>query len=249
MKVVIIADAEQMAFGIGNVLLKTLEEPPLDCLLVLTSSVPERLLPTIRSRCQRIGFAPLTPDWMAPRLALLHPDAGSADLRTAAYLSQGSVLAAERHLSGVLRDVRDRAFAILLAAAQSDPLELLQLAHSTARGYANQRHLFPVLLQILASVARDALLVAEGAATLPAGAAAKSSPATTLPDLVHEDRLADLRQVAQAFDAMALRNIVRQAQRAERQIAGYAHAELTLGSFFLALARARVDARPQSARA
>lgn len=71
-KVVILCDAEQMAFGIGNLLLKTLEEPPADCLLVLTSSVPERLLPTIRSRCQRFRFAPLPTAWMTPRLEILH---------------------------------------------------------------------------------------------------------------------------------------------------------------------------------
>ena len=265
MKVVILADAEQMAFGIGNVLLKTLEEPPLDCLLVLTSSVPERLLPTIRSRCQRVGFAPLTPEWMEPRLPLLHPAhdtdsaRGRADVRTAAFLAQGSMLAAERYLSGVLRDVRDRAFAILLAAAESDGLELLQLAHTTARGYAAQRHLFPVLLQLLASVARDAMLVAEGAVALPPGPARAASPkslppttsksgATALPLLVHEDRAAEVQQLAQAFDAPALRHVVRQAQRAERQIAGYAHAELTLGAFFLGLARPRTAAHTPAAR-
>jgi len=201
-------------------------------------------------------------------LQLLYPtqdadsERRSAEVRTAAFLSQGSMLAAGRYLTGALREVRDRAFAILLAAADSDGLELLQLANTTARGYAAHRHLFPVLLQLLASVARDAMLVAEGAAALPPGPAhatsaknlrpttSKSGPTATTaqPLLVHGDRGADLQQLAQAFDAPALRHIVRQAQRAERQIAGYAHAELTLGSFFLGLARARTAARTPAAR-
>lgn len=280
MKVVILSDAEQMAFGIGNVLLKTLEEPPADCLLVLTSSVPERLLPTIRSRCQRLSFAPLAPEWMVPRLQILH-GVEAMEARAAAYLSQGSMLVAERSLTGVLREVRDRALAILQAAAQGDALELLQVAHATARGYAaGQRHLFPVLLQILASLARDALLLAEGAvqvepepaasrsgrgsratasaAATPAAAAkakgaASGAPAAAassgLPRLVHEDRRAELQHLAQSFDTQALRRMVQQTQLAERQIAGYAHGELTLGALFLGLARESRAARQQTARA
>ena len=286
MKVIILSDAEQMAFGIGNVLLKTLEEPPADCLLVLTSSVPERLLPTIRSRCQRLSFAPLSPEWMVPRLQLLH-GVEAMEARAAAFLSQGSMLVAERSLNGVLREVRDRALAILQAAAKGDALELLQHAQVTARGYAGQRHLFPLLLQILASLARDALLLAEGAASLePAsrsargrGAARAATPAASgratsaatgadtgaasstaaganataasgaRPRLVHEDRLAELQLLAQSFDALALRRMVQQAQLAERQLAGYAHGELTLGALFLGLARESRAARPPAARA
>ncbi|HZM15064.1 MAG TPA: hypothetical protein VFE28_03600 [Candidatus Krumholzibacteria bacterium] len=280
MKVVILSDAEQMAFGIGNVLLKTLEEPPADCLLVLTSSVPERLLPTIRSRCQRLSFAPLSPEWMVPRLQILH-GVEAMEARAAAYLSQGSMLVAERSLTGVLREVRDRALAILQAAAQGDALELLQVAHATARGYAaGHRHLFPVLLQILASLARDAMLLAEGAVQVePAPAAARSvrgnraaanaaaTPAAAgkaksaaaeapagaassgRPRLVHEDRRAELQQLAQSFDALALRRMVQQTQLAERQIAGYAHGELTLSALFLGLARESRAARQQTARA
>ena len=272
MKVVIIADAEQMAFGIGNLLLKTLEEPPLDCLLVLTSSVPERLLPTIRSRCQRIGFAPLSVEWMLPRLDLLHPSAAAdgkrhpnedkkaaANHRTAAYLLQGSMVAAERYLDGALREVRDRAFEIFLAAAacvelrrdgddiprlERQTLELLDLAKKIS-DVKTDRHLLPLLLQILASIARDALLVMEGAHASAPGAL---PAAKALPHLVHDDST-KLETLAKTFDATALRNIVRQTQRAERQLAGHAHAELTLTSFCLGLARARAQARPQSARA
>ena len=46
----------------GNALLKTLEEPPATSHLILLTSRPNSLLQTIRSRCQIIRFAPLTPD-------------------------------------------------------------------------------------------------------------------------------------------------------------------------------------------
>lgn len=254
-KVVIVSDAEQMAFGIGNLLLKTLEEPPADCLLVLTSSVPERLLPTIRSRCQRFRFAPLQASWMAPRLQLLH-EIGATEARQAAFLSQGSMLAAGRYVTGVLKEVRQRALAVLVAGAKCDALELMQLAHSTAKGYASQRQLFALLLQLMVSMARDALLLGEGAVgatARPGGRSSKSTGASATvdagPQLVHEDHLTELRRLSQSYDALALRRIVLLAQQAERQIAGYAHAEMTLGTFFLALARESSAGRAMTARA
>ncbi|MEY4430989.1 MAG: hypothetical protein RLZZ533_925 [Cyanobacteriota bacterium] len=56
---VVIEAVEAMAEGAANALLKTLEEPG-DGLLILLSAAPDRLLSTIRSRCQTIPFARLT---------------------------------------------------------------------------------------------------------------------------------------------------------------------------------------------
>ncbi len=58
-KVFIIDEAELLDTTSQNVLLKTLEEPPLRTYIILITSSPERLLPTIHSRCQRAQFAPL----------------------------------------------------------------------------------------------------------------------------------------------------------------------------------------------
>ncbi len=58
-RVVIIHRAEKMVPTGGNYLLKSLEEPPLDAVLILVSSQPGRLLPTILSRCQKIRFSPV----------------------------------------------------------------------------------------------------------------------------------------------------------------------------------------------
>ncbi|MEZ5492031.1 MAG: DNA polymerase III subunit delta' [Gammaproteobacteria bacterium] len=56
-KVVILQQAEVLNVNAANALLKTLEEPPASTVLLLVSDNPGRLLPTIRSRCQRILFA------------------------------------------------------------------------------------------------------------------------------------------------------------------------------------------------
>lgn len=59
-KVYIIPEAEKMNPQAQNALLKTIEEPPAYAVLVLLSSSPEALLPTILSRCARINMKPLS---------------------------------------------------------------------------------------------------------------------------------------------------------------------------------------------
>ncbi len=63
-KVFVIDEAELLENEAQNVLLKTLEEPPLGTYLFLVTSREDRLLPTIRSRCHRVSFGPLAPHAM-----------------------------------------------------------------------------------------------------------------------------------------------------------------------------------------
>jgi DNA polymerase-3 subunit delta' len=55
-RVFVVEEATSMAPPAANALLKTLEEPPQRTLFVLCTTAPEQLLPTIRSRCQRVRF-------------------------------------------------------------------------------------------------------------------------------------------------------------------------------------------------
>jgi DNA polymerase III delta' subunit len=57
LRVFIVEEATSLAPPAANALLKTLEEPPARTLFVLCTTAPEQLLPTIRSRCQRVRFA------------------------------------------------------------------------------------------------------------------------------------------------------------------------------------------------
>jgi len=59
-KAFIIEDADRMLPTSANALLKTLEEPPANTLIILLSSAKERMLPTILSRCQEVRFCPTT---------------------------------------------------------------------------------------------------------------------------------------------------------------------------------------------
>jgi DNA polymerase-3 subunit delta' len=64
-KVYIIDEAELLDDVGQNALLKTLEEPPPGTYIVLVTTREDRLLPTIRSRCQRVAFGPLDESAMA----------------------------------------------------------------------------------------------------------------------------------------------------------------------------------------
>lgn len=59
-KISILDDAGQMNANAANALLKTLEEPPDKSLLILITCRADSLLPTLRSRCQTLRFAPLS---------------------------------------------------------------------------------------------------------------------------------------------------------------------------------------------
>lgn len=64
-KVFIIHEAERMIPAAANMLLKTLEEPDLDCQILLLSSAPNEILPTILSRCIHLMFQPIPKDLIA----------------------------------------------------------------------------------------------------------------------------------------------------------------------------------------
>lgn len=73
-RVVVIDSIDDLEKSAANALLKMLEEPPANCLFLLVSHAPGRLLPTIRSRCRRLEFQALSDDAMASILGNRLPD-------------------------------------------------------------------------------------------------------------------------------------------------------------------------------
>ncbi len=95
-RVVVIDGAESMNPNAANALLKLLEEPPPRSILLLLTSAPGRLPPTIRSRCRRLALAPLPEAEMRRLLAAYMPglpDETVARLVAAAEGSIGTALA------------------------------------------------------------------------------------------------------------------------------------------------------------
>lgn len=92
-RIVIIWLAEQMNQEAANKLLKILEEPPAGTIFILTANEPERMLPTILSRTQRVDMPPLNETEIAAALTArfgLNED----DARTVARSSDGSYIRA-----------------------------------------------------------------------------------------------------------------------------------------------------------
>lgn len=90
-RAVVIDAADEMNTNAANALLKLLEEPPGQALLFLVAHNPDRLLPTIRSRCRRLDLRPLTKDQVQALLNRYRPDLDSAAIKSLAVLADGSI--------------------------------------------------------------------------------------------------------------------------------------------------------------
>jgi DNA polymerase III subunit delta' len=75
-RVALIAHSERLNTAAANALLKTLEEPGKDTLLLLQSDTPARLMATIASRCQRVTFTPpsrqVLGEWLVRECQMYH---------------------------------------------------------------------------------------------------------------------------------------------------------------------------------
>ncbi|MEQ9455480.1 MAG: DNA polymerase III subunit [Phycisphaeraceae bacterium] len=90
-KVFIVDEAELLNITGQNTLLKTLEEPPAGTMIILVTSSEDRLLPTIRSRCQRIGFIPLDDQHVRDFLTRRAQDLSADDTVRLVALADGSL--------------------------------------------------------------------------------------------------------------------------------------------------------------
>ena len=89
-RAVVVDAADDLEPSAANALLKNLEEPPPNGLFLLVSHAPERLLPTIRSRCRQLRLSRLPDDAMASALRAAMPEAGEAEIETLKAAGQGS---------------------------------------------------------------------------------------------------------------------------------------------------------------
>ncbi len=108
----LIDDADKMNDAAANALLKTLEEPPATAYIFLVSSRPDALLPTIRSRCQILRFAPVPVDEIENYL-LRKKHFSPEDSRLLARVSAGSVGRALETNAGKFREMRDAMLKVL----------------------------------------------------------------------------------------------------------------------------------------
>ncbi|MEI7932464.1 MAG: DNA polymerase III subunit delta' [Alphaproteobacteria bacterium] len=127
-RVAIIDTADDLNVNAANAVLKTLEEPPERGVLFLISNSPGKLLPTVRSRCRRLAFAPWSEDDIAAFLvgrdaandhdaALLAGMAHGGPGRALSLAGQGAI-EMDRTAHEILRALPDRDEGMMLALAE-----------------------------------------------------------------------------------------------------------------------------------
>lgn len=134
LKIYILDRAEAFNPAAANALLKTLEEPPDDVVLVLLTTSWESVLPTIASRCQVVRFAPVSP---SNAVALLAERSGvGPDDAMAALAASGGVIprALEFVSSPVRRLTRDRLLGVLRDLPVMDGRDVLEAARELLSG-------------------------------------------------------------------------------------------------------------------
>jgi DNA polymerase-3 subunit gamma/tau len=155
-KVFMIDEAHQLTKDAFNALLKTLEEPPEHLKFVLATTDPDKMLPTVLSRCLQFSLRPMAPDTVRAHLARVLAAEGvpyeEAALRILAKAARGSMRdglsltdqaiaygggkVEEAAVRGMLGSVeRSRALALVQALARRDAAAVLaQLDELRTRG-------------------------------------------------------------------------------------------------------------------
>ncbi len=153
-RVVAIDDADMLNVEAQNALLKTLEEPPSASVFVLITERQDILLPTVRSRCHRLRFAPLAPGDVADVL-MRHHGMNAAEAHAAAAAADGSIGRAIDGTAEAAIEAREAAARLLQGtAASSDPRRRLDGAKALVGGAGDRDELSRRLLA-LSSLLRD----------------------------------------------------------------------------------------------
>ena len=97
-KIAVVDDADFFNAECANALLKTLEEPPQNTVMILIGTSVAKQLPTIRSRCQIFRFAPLANDDVAEIVLRLGLVASPEEADSVARFADGSIEEARRAL-------------------------------------------------------------------------------------------------------------------------------------------------------
>ena len=222
-KVYVVDECHMLSTAAFNALLKTLEEPPPQVVFVLATTDPQRVLPTILSRCQRFDFRRIPLDalethlsWIAQQEAIdIRPDA----LHVVAQRAQGGLRDAESlldQLSLLPPPIEATAVWDLLGAVpEQELLELVKAMTAAApvelleatRNLLDRGRDPGAVLQGLAGILRDLVLTA----------AAPDRPELTGVSPQFRDQLPDLARALGRPRLLQWQNQLRGAEQQLRQ--------------------------------
>ncbi|OGR26737.1 MAG: DNA polymerase III subunit delta' [Desulfuromonadales bacterium GWD2_54_10] len=155
-KACLLEPAERMSVNAANSLLKTLEEPPGNAIIILLSENADMLLPTIRSRCQLVRFAPLPPEHVRQLLEQNGMDQASA--ATLAQMACGSMQRARELDNESLTERRD----LLLKHLTQINFDHIATVFDASEELGGNRDNALETLDLLLSFARDMIHLTAG---------------------------------------------------------------------------------------
>ena len=193
----IVDDADKMNDPAANALLKTLEEPPATSHLFLITSRPDSLLPTIRSRCQTLRFAPVASDEIEQ--FLINDRAFTRDeARLAARLSRGSIGRALSINVEQFRGKREKMLEVLTKTILTGDRAALLRISETMHDQKNPA-VFDQNIDILQSLIHDVWTLCVGG---EASSIVNSDVSETLSRFVPRANSAELRSWINAIDTI-----------------------------------------------
>ncbi len=157
----IVDEAEKLNDNAANALLKTLEEPPDSTYLILVTSRPDHLLPTIRSRCQMLRFTPVAAEEIARCLiakSAFHGD----EAKLVARLANGSIANAMSFDLEKFRSIRESMLGVVenvITSGNIPPLLQMSESMNDAKGKED----YEPSIDVLESLVRDVWLLKNSA--------------------------------------------------------------------------------------
>lgn len=186
LRVLLLGDIDFATHHAANALLKFFEEPPRDVVLLLSTSTPGRLLPTIRSRLLEVRFAPLSAANV--RDVLLRKGFAEPEADLGASLGAGSVTRAMASLEGDEESLRSQVADWFFAVIEG---------RSPEEGWAS-RDVLDEGLEMIKSLARDWIAISATGTTAPLVTIDYAQELRDLPPLEPADALAILTKIDEA---------------------------------------------------
>ena len=220
-RVFLIEDAEKLNESSANALLKVLEEPPHTSHIILLTSRPDMLLPTIRSRCQMIRFSPLAPEEIEGHL-VKHKIASAGEARVRARVARGSLgRAVAQDFDGF--SAQRASMLRVLQALSVDDDRILLLRSAEELNEAKYKDEYESRLDILETLIRDAWMLRLHA-----------------PDenIVNQDLLPQLKKISTGLDGRRPAGWISQIEEMREQLIVNINRKAATDALFLTMAAA-----------
>jgi len=215
-RVCILTAADRMAPNMSNILLKTLEEPPLHTLIILLANNAKLLLPTILSRCQAIRFnplpIPLVSKWLMDQKGIEEKEA-----HLLASLSEGSP-GKSLEIQEEIRQIPREELLKGLLGLKSLSIEKME---SWSESLPSHREDLLLILEVAKTLLRDLVIV-------------KTEKGNT--KLIHSDLMSDIEHMASNWSLSSLLNRMEVLHHTTLAIRAHANTKLALEAMMLSWA-------------